>query len=59
MKANAERRQWGPLQRCTGRREDYGTTYRAIAGLASDRATKRATRHKPSTELVPVRTTAC
>ncbi|MEV0415461.1 hypothetical protein AB0I68_32965 [Streptomyces sp. NPDC050448] len=31
----------------------------AIAALVSDRAAKRPTRHKPSTELVHVRTTAC
>jgi hypothetical protein len=57
--ANAEHRQWRTLQRYTGRREDYGDTHRGIAGLVSDRAAKRATRHKPSTELVFVRTTAC
>ncbi|WP_342354611.1 transposase family protein [Streptomyces griseofuscus] len=56
--ANAEHRQWRTLQRYTGQREDYGDTHRAIAGLVSDRAAKRATRHKPSTELVLVRTTA-
>ncbi|MBX9362101.1 transposase family protein [Streptomyces sp. WAC04114] len=57
--ANAEHRQWRPLQRYTGRREEYEQTHRAIAGLVSDRAAKRATRHKPSTELVLARTTAC
>ncbi|MFC9008219.1 transposase family protein [Streptomyces microflavus] len=57
--ANAEHRQWRPLQRYTGRREEYGETHRAIAGLVSDRAAKRATLHKPSTELVLVRTMAC
>ncbi|MFE5113451.1 transposase family protein [Streptomyces sp. NPDC056663] len=35
---NAEYKQWHPLQRCTGRREDYGQTHLAIAGLVSDRA---------------------
>lgn len=58
-RANAEHRQWRPLQRYTGRREDYGEVHRAIAGLVSDRATQRTTRHKPSTELVHVRATAC
>ncbi|MFG2146860.1 transposase family protein [Streptomyces sp. NPDC048696] len=57
--ANAEHRQWRPLQRYTGRREDYGETHRAVASLVSDRAARRPTRRKPSTELVPVRTTAC
>ncbi|MFI7236891.1 transposase family protein [Streptomyces cyaneofuscatus] len=57
--ANAEVRQWRPLQRYTGRRETYGETHRAIAALVSDRAAKRPTRHKPSTELVLVRTTTC
>ncbi len=57
--ANAEHRQWRPLQRYTGRREEYGETHRAIAGLVSDRAAKRTTRHKPSTELVLVRKAAC
>ncbi|UQA91330.1 transposase [Streptomyces halobius] len=57
--ANAEHRQWRPLQRYTGRRETYGETHRAVAGLVSDRAARRPTRHKPSTELVPVRPAAC
>ncbi|MFF3460753.1 transposase family protein [Streptomyces sp. NPDC002730] len=57
--ANAEHRQWRPLQRYTSRRESYGETHRAIAGLVSDRAARRATRRRTSTELVLVRTTAC
>ncbi|MFC9950704.1 transposase family protein [Streptomyces prasinus] len=57
--ANAEVRRWRPLQRYTGRREAYGETHLAIAALVSARAAKRPTRHKPSTELVHVRTTAC
>ncbi|MFB7919074.1 hypothetical protein [Streptomyces sp. NPDC056061] len=57
--ANAEHRQWRPLQRYTGRRETYGDTHRAIAGLVSDRAAKRTTRRKTSTELVPVCAMAC
>jgi hypothetical protein len=57
--ANAEMRQWRPLQRYTGRREDYATTHRAIAGLISDRAARRATRPVHSTELVLARHTAC
>lgn len=57
--ANAEHRQWRTLQRYTGRREDYGNRHRAVASLVSDRASKWATWHKPSTELVLVRTTAC
>jgi len=51
--ANAELRQWRPLQRWAGRRQDYAETHCAIAGLLSDRAAKRAARHRPSTELVP------
>ncbi len=57
--AYAEHRQWRPLQRYTGRREDHGEVHRTIAGLVSDRASQRTTRHKPSTELVHVRATAC
>lgn len=61
--ANAEHKQWRPLQRFLGRREHYPATHRAIVGLVSDRATQRATqratRRKPSTELVPVSMTAC
>ncbi|MGW0855095.1 transposase family protein [Streptomyces sp. NPDC002690] len=57
--ANAEVRQWRPLQRYIGHRETYGETHLAIAALVSDRAAKRPTRHKPSTELVHVRTAAC
>ncbi len=57
--ANAELRQWRPLQRWTGRRQDYAATHCAIAGLASDRAAKRAARHRPSTELVPAFPTDC
>ncbi|WP_329280215.1 hypothetical protein [Streptomyces sp. NBC_01451] len=55
---NAEHRQWRPLQRYTGRREDYGEVHRAIVGMVSDRAAQRTTHHKPSTELVHVRVTA-
>ncbi|MFE9219590.1 transposase family protein [Streptomyces lavendulae] len=57
--ANAEHKQWRPLQRFLGRREHYPATHRAIATLVSDRAARRATRHKPSTELVLVSMTAC
>jgi hypothetical protein len=56
---NAELKQWRPLQRYTGRRETYPETHLAIAGLVSDRSARRATRHKPSTELVLARTVAC
>ncbi|MGW6399515.1 transposase family protein [Streptomyces sp. NPDC055134] len=52
--ANAEHKQWRPLQRFLGRREHYPATHRAVAGLVSDRAAKRTTRRKPSTELVLV-----
>ncbi|MFF0413451.1 transposase family protein [Kitasatospora sp. NPDC004745] len=57
--ANAEHRQWRPLQRYTGRREAYSETHRAVAGLVSDRAARRPTRRKPSTELALARPTAC
>ncbi|MFF2426932.1 hypothetical protein [Streptomyces mirabilis] len=62
--ANAEVRQWRPLQRYTGHRppatgETYGETRLAIDALVSDRAAKQPTRHNPSTELVHVRATAC
>ncbi|MFJ9619238.1 transposase family protein [Streptomyces noursei] len=50
--ANAEHKQWRPLQRYTGRREHFAQTYRAIAGLVSDRASRRGTRRLASTELV-------
>ncbi|MGW6100664.1 transposase family protein [Streptomyces sp. NPDC055157] len=57
--ANAEHRQWHPLQRYTGRRDTYGETHAAIAGLVSDRAAKRTTQRRASTELVPVRPMTC
>ena len=56
---NAEHRQWRPLQRYTGRREEYSEVHQAIAGLVSDRAARRATHRTSSTELVHVRNTAC
>jgi hypothetical protein len=39
--ANAEHKQWRPLQRYLGRREHFDQTYTAIAGLVSDRAAER------------------
>ncbi|OEJ55715.1 transposase [Streptomyces agglomeratus] len=39
--ANAEHKQWRPLQRYIGRREHYDETYLAIAGLVSDRTAER------------------
>ncbi|HTX67125.1 MAG TPA: transposase family protein [Opitutaceae bacterium] len=39
--ANAEHKQWRPLQRYTGRREYFDETYTAIAALVSDRAAER------------------
>lgn len=56
---NAEYKQWRPLQRFTGRRKIYAATHLAIAGLVSDRSARRATRRKPSTELVLAWQTAC
>ncbi|MFF4909049.1 transposase family protein [Streptomyces sp. NPDC001260] len=50
--ANAELRQWCPLQRCTGPREDYAATHQAIVSLVSDRSARRAGRllinHQPT-----------
>ncbi|MEU4097464.1 hypothetical protein [Streptomyces sp. NPDC026673] len=57
--ANAEYKQWRPLQRFTGRRETYAETRLAIADLVSDRSARRLTHRKPSTELVLVQQTAC
>jgi hypothetical protein len=39
--ANAEHKQWRPLQRWIGRREYYDETHLAIAGLVSDRTALR------------------
>jgi hypothetical protein len=39
--ANAEHKQWRPLQRYLGRREHFDETYAAIASLVSDRAAER------------------
>jgi DDE superfamily endonuclease len=39
--AIAEHKQWRSLQRWIGRREYYGETYLAVAGLVSDRAARR------------------
>ena len=56
---NAEYKQWRPLQRYTGRREDYPETHLAIAGLVSDRSARRPTRRRTSTELVLARDVVC
>jgi len=39
--ANAEFKQWRPLQRFTGRRNEFEETFLAIGGLVSDRAADR------------------
>jgi hypothetical protein len=39
--AIAEHKQWRSLQRWIGRRDSYGETYLAVAGLVSDRAARR------------------
>jgi hypothetical protein len=39
--ANAEFKQWRPLQRFTGRRDEFEDTFLAIGGLISDRAAER------------------
>jgi len=57
--ANAEYKQWQPMRRYTGRREDFTDTHLAIAGLVSDRSARRATRRTTSTELILVRANLC
>ncbi|MGW6403067.1 transposase family protein [Streptomyces sp. NPDC055134] len=57
--AIAEHRQWRALQRHTARRETYAETHLAVAGLVSDRAARRATQRKSSTELALARQAAC
>jgi hypothetical protein len=47
------------MRRYTGRRDAFAQTQRAITGLISDRAAKRATRREHSTELVVISTHAC
>jgi hypothetical protein len=57
--ANAEYKQWRPLKRYGGRREDFAETRAAIAGLVSDRSARRVTRSITSTDVVLARTAAC
>jgi hypothetical protein len=61
--SNAEYKQWRPLMRWTGRREDFADTQAAIAGLVSDRsarrATRRATHRATGAEPALARTAAC
>jgi hypothetical protein len=57
--ANAEYKQWWPMQRYTGRREAFAETQAAIAALVSDRSARRATRCQTSTELVLASPAAC
>lgn len=57
--ANAEVKQWRSLQRWTGDRDDLPEVIAAVGALVSDRAAKRPTRSKPSTELVFAGATAC
>jgi hypothetical protein len=49
--ASAGLRQWRPLQRWTGRRQDYAGTHCASAGLVCDRAARRAARHRTRARL--------
>jgi hypothetical protein len=46
--ANAEYKQWRPMQRYTGRREDFAETQTAIAALVSDRSARRAPAARPA-----------
>ncbi len=57
--AIAEPKQWRPLQRWTGDRDDLPEVIAAIGALVSDRAAPRPTRRKPSAELVLADPTAC
>jgi len=57
--AIAEPKQWRPLQRWTGHRDDLPEVIAAIGALVSDRAARRPTRRKPSAELVLADPTAC
>ncbi|MEV7393713.1 transposase family protein [Streptomyces sp. NPDC091215] len=57
--AIAEPKQWRPLQRWTGRRNDLPEVIAAIGSLVSDRSARRPSARKPSTELVLVRRPAC
>jgi DDE superfamily endonuclease/Helix-turn-helix of DDE superfamily endonuclease len=57
--AIGEEKKWRPLQRYLGRREYYAETHAAIAGLVSDRAARRPTRQRTSTELVLARPATC
>lgn len=57
--AIAEPKQWRPLQRWIGHRDDLPDVIAAIGGLVSDRSARRTTVRKPSTELVLARQTAC
>lgn len=54
-----EEKKWRPLQRYLGRRESYTETHAAIATPVSDRAARRPTRRRTSTELVLAHQTAC
>ncbi len=57
--AIGEQEKWRPLQRYIGRRELYTETHAAVAGLVSDRAARRPTHRRTSTELVLAGQTAC
>ncbi|MFD7973758.1 hypothetical protein [Streptomyces clavifer] len=56
---DVELRQWAPLRRFTGRRDDYTDTHLAIGGLVSDPIAQRVTVRRASTELVLARVSAC
>ncbi|MER6240783.1 hypothetical protein ABT185_32880 [Streptomyces clavifer] len=55
---DVELRQWAPLRRFTGGRDDYTDTHLAIGGLVSDPIAQRAGR-RASTELILARVSAC
>ncbi|WP_234425486.1 transposase [Streptomyces kebangsaanensis] len=57
--AIGEQKKWRPLQRYIGRRESCGETHAAIAGLVADRAARRLSRCRTSTELVLARPVTC
>ncbi|MEU6051157.1 hypothetical protein ABZ829_12070 [Streptomyces xanthochromogenes] len=56
--ANAEEKQWRPMQRFTGNCGEIAGTQAAIASLVSDRSARRATRGQTSTALVLAHPTA-
>lgn len=57
--ADGEYKQWRPLQRYTGRREDSTGIQAAVARLVSDRSARRAARSITSADVVLAHSAAC